>query len=88
MTRKVANPRRTARYYAANPKARAVKAAYDKAYNARPAEIKDRSEHNKERRARGVYGKGGGDMSRTTNGGFVSENPSTNRARNRSKKAG
>lgn len=86
MSPRVKNPRRTARYYAANPKARAVKAAYDKKYNARPEEKKDRAEHNAERRKRGVYGKGGADMSRTKNGGFVAENPSTNRARNRGKK--
>jgi hypothetical protein len=86
MSPRVKNPRRTARYYRDNPEARAVKAAYDKKYNARPEEKKDRAEHNAARRKRGVYGKGGNDMSRTKSGGFVSENPSTNRARNRGKK--
>lgn len=86
MSPRVKNPRRTARFYRDNPEARKKKAAYDKEYNARPAEKKDRAEHNAERRKRGVYGKGGADMSRTKNGGFVAENPSTNRARNRGKK--
>jgi len=84
--RKVANPRRTAQYYRDNPEAYKRKLAYDKRYNAKPAERKDRAEHNAERRRRGVYGKGGGDMSRTKDGGFVSEKPSTNRARNRGRK--
>lgn len=84
--RKVANPRRSAKYYRDNPEAYKKKKAYDTAYGKKKAERADRAEHNKERRRRGVYGKGGGDMSRTKNGGFVSENPSTNRARNRGKK--
>lgn len=84
--RKAANPRRTARYYRDNPEAYKRKLAYDKKYNARPEEKKDRAEHTKERRRRGIDGKGGPDMSRTKNGGFVAENPSTNRARNRGKK--
>lgn len=84
--RKVANPRRSAKYYRDNPEARAKKYKYDTEYGKKPAERKDRAEHNRARRKAGVYGKGGGDMSRTKNGGFVRENPSTNRARNRSKK--
>lgn len=84
--RKVANPRRTAKYYRENPEAYKRKLAYDRKYGASKSERDDRAEHNKERRRRGVYGKGGADMSRTRNGGFVAENPSTNRARNRGKK--
>lgn len=86
MSPRVSNPRRTARYYRENPEAYKRKLAYDKKYNARPAEKKDRAEHNAERRRRGIYGKGGPDMSRTKNGSFVAENRSTNRARNRGKK--
>ena len=84
--RKVANPRRSARYYRDNPEAREKKKKYDTARNAKPANRASRAEHNAERRDRGVYGQGGADMSRTRNGGFVAENPSTNRARNRGKK--
>lgn len=84
--RKVANPRRTAKYYRENPEAYKRKLAYDRKYGARKSERDDRAEHNKERRRRGVYGRGGADMSRTKSGGFVAENPSTNRARNRGKK--
>lgn len=37
---------------------------------------------NKARRKRGIYGKGGPDMSHTKEGGLVAESPSANRARN------
>jgi hypothetical protein len=84
--RKVANPRKSAANYRKNPESYKKKLAYDRKYNGRSSEIADRSEHNKERRRRGVYGKGGGDMSRKKDGSFVSENPSTNRARNRGRK--
>lgn len=86
MSPRVSNPRRTARYYRENPEAYKRKLAYDKKYNARPEEKKDRAEHNKERRRRGIYGKGGPDMSRKKDGSFVAEDRSTNRARNRGKK--
>jgi len=86
MSPRVKNPRRTAQYYRDNPEAYKRKLAYDKKYNARPEEKKDRAEHNRERRRRGIYGKGGPDMSRTKSGGFVAEDRSTNRARNRGKK--
>jgi hypothetical protein len=84
--RKVANPRKSARNYRKNPESYKKKLAYDRKYNSRRSEIKDRSEHNKERRRRGIYGKGGPDMSRKKDGSFVAENPSTNRARNRDRK--
>lgn len=86
MSPRVSNPRRTARYYRENPEAYKRKLAYDKKYNARPEEKKDRAEHNRERRRRGIYGKGGPDMSRKKDGSFVAEDRSTNRARNRGKK--
>ena len=44
-----------------------------------------RVEHTKARREANAYGKGGDDFSKTTKGTFVREDPSKNRARNRSK---
>ncbi len=84
--RKVANPRRSAKYYRDNPEARKKKDEYQKEYNARPANKAKRRELAKERRKRGIMGKGGNDVSHTRNGGTTMENPSTNRARNRGKK--
>ena len=86
MSPRVKNPRRTARFYRDNPESYKKKLAYDKKYNARPEERKDRAEHNRERRRRGIYGKGGPDMSRKKDGSFVAEDRSTNRARNRGRK--
>lgn len=80
--RPVKNKRRTAAFYAKNPKSRKKKAAYDKKYHSTPERRKYRAELSKERRARGIEGKGGGDLSHTSDGGFRRENPSTNRARN------
>jgi len=79
--RKVAQPRRTAAYYRKNSAARKKKAAYDTAYHSTPARKKYRRDLQKTRRARGVAGKGGNDMSHTRSGKIVSENPSKNRAR-------
>ena len=45
-----------------------------------------RAELNRARRKDGNYGKGGKDYSHTRKGTLVREDPSTNRARNRSKK--
>jgi hypothetical protein len=84
--RKVANPRRSAQYYRDNPEARAKKAETDTRVNRRPEQRKKRAELTAERRKRGIDGKGGNDMSHTKDGRIVSENPSTNRARNRGKK--
>jgi hypothetical protein len=75
-------PRKSASYYKSNPESYAKKLAYDSKYGKRPSKIKRRSELNQERRRRGVYGKGGDDMSHTTSGKMVPEDPSTNRARN------
>lgn len=44
-----------------------------------------RVEHTKARREANAYGKGGKDFSKTTEGTFVREDPSKNRARNRGK---
>jgi hypothetical protein len=76
------NKRRTAAFYARNPESRRKKAAYDKKYNARPSQRKYRSELSAERAARGMMGKGGKDLSHAAGGGFITENPATNRARN------
>lgn len=78
----VKKKRRTAAFYASNPEARKKKAAYDKKYHSTPERRKYRAELSRERRARGIDGKGGGDLSHTASGGFSREDPSTNRARN------
>jgi len=71
---------RSARYYKtgstvkgkSNPKAakaaRAKKAATDKKINARPEQKAKRRELARERRKRGIMGKGGKDLSHTKNG--------------------
>lgn len=74
--------RSTADFYAKNPEAYKKKLAYDKKRNAKPERKKYRAELARERRARGIMGKGGKDVSHTSDGGFKLENPSKNRARN------
>ena len=83
---RVSNPKRSAKYYRSNPEARRKKAATDKKVNARPEQREKRAELSKERRKRGVMGKGGKDMSHTKDGRIVAEDASKNRARNRGKK--
>lgn len=80
--KQVANKRRTAAFYAKNPEARKKKASYDKRYHSTEERRKYRAELSAERRARGIDGKGGRDLSHAAGGGFKRENPSTNRARN------
>ena len=80
--RRSKNPGRSARYYAANPEARRKKNAAQRKRNKTAANRKYRSELNAERRRRGVYGKGGADMSHTKSGKLVAESPKKNRARN------
>lgn len=82
----MAEKRKSAKYYAENPEARKKKNDYQKEYNKKPEEVDRRVELNRERRKRGIYGKGGPDMSHTKDGKIVAEDPSTNRARNRGKK--
>jgi hypothetical protein len=73
---------KSAKYYAANPKAAAKKAAYQRKLNKKPA-VKNASEERwTERRKRGIAGKGGMDLSHTKGGRMVLESPSKNRARN------
>lgn len=78
----MAGKSRTAQYYAKNPKAKAKKYAYDKKRNSSAKQKKYRAELARERRKRGIMGKGGGDLSHTKKGTLVRENRSKNRARN------
>ena len=56
--------------------------SYQKAYDARPLQIRKRSELNKENRRRGTYGNGDGkDVSHKRNGKTFLEKASKNRAR-------
>lgn len=73
---------KSAKFYAANPKAAAKKAAYQRKLNKKPS-VKTASEERwSERRRRGLAGKGGADLSHTRDGRMVKESPSKNRARN------
>jgi hypothetical protein len=73
---------KSAKYYAANPKAAAKKAAYQRKLNKKPS-VKAASEARwAERKRRGIAGKGGKDLSHTTDGRMVLESPTKNRARN------
>jgi hypothetical protein len=83
---KTSKPKDTAQYYRDNPEAKKKKAEYDKEFNKKPEQREKRAELASERRERGVYGKGGDDMSHTKDGKIVAEDPSKNRARNRGKK--
>jgi len=73
---------KSAKYYAANPKAAAKKAAYQRKLNKKPAVKKASEERWSERRRRGIAGKGGPDLSHTKSGKMVPESPKRNRARN------
>lgn len=77
-----AKKRSTADFYAKNPEAYKKKLAYDKKRNAKPDRKEYRAELARERRARGIMGKGGKDVSHTSGGGFKMEDPKNNRARN------
>ena len=83
---KATNPKKSAKYYEENPEAKAKKDSYNKDFNKKPEQKAKRSELVQERRDRGVYGKGGADMSHTKDGKIVAESPTTNRGRNRGKK--
>ena len=77
-----AKKRKTADFYKSNPEAYKKKLAYDKKRNAKPSRKKYRAELAKERRARGIMGKGGPDVSHAKGGKFKLENSTKNRARN------
>ena len=76
-----ANPGKSARYYAKNPKARAKKNAAQRKRNKTSANKKYRAELNAARRADGNYGKGGKDYSHTKSGKLVRESSKKNRGR-------
>ena len=69
-------------YYHTHPEANAKKVRNQAAINRRPEEKDRRVALNRERRKRGIDGKGGPDVSHTSSGNTVLENASTNRARN------
>lgn len=69
-------------YYRSHPEAAAKKVRHQAEINKRPSEKARRVELNRERRRRGIYGKGGPDVSHTSSGDTVLEAPSKNRARN------
>ena len=73
---------KSAQYYAKNPKAAAKKAAYQRRLNKKPSVKKASEARWAERRRRGIAGKGGKDLSHTTDGRMVLESRSKNRARN------
>lgn len=77
-----AKKRKTADFYAKNPEAYKKKLAYDKKRNATQESRDYRAELARERRARGIMGKGGPDVSHTADGKFKLEDPKKNRARN------
>lgn len=80
--RRSKNPGKTARYYRDHPEAAAKKKKYDTKYHSTPQRRAYRARLAKARRAAGVMGKGGKDMSHTKSGKLVRESPKTNRARN------
>lgn len=73
---------KSAEYYRKNPEARRKKKAYDTKYHSTPERRKYRAELARERRKRGIMGKGGKDVSHTKGGGTKLESRSKNRARN------
>ena len=80
---------KSARFYAANKESREKKKAYDSKLQKKPAQVTKRVESNRARRLAkkaGPVGKNT-DMSHTKSGRLVKENRSTNRARNRGRKA-
>ena len=64
-----------------SPEAIAHKLEYDKKYESNPVRVKYREDLNRERRKRHIYGKGGPDMSHTSQNTIVPEDPHANRAR-------
>jgi hypothetical protein len=74
------NVKKTAKFYATHPEARAKKAAYDKRNDARPERRARRAELTKINREKGTAGNGDGkDWSHTKNG-VVMKKASVNRA--------
>ena len=73
---------RTAKYYRSNPKARQRHRDYMADYNATPEKKAYRRRLAAARRARGIMGKGGGDLSHTAAGRLRIKPRSKNRAAN------
>lgn len=80
--KRIKRPGRTAQFYRDNPEAYQRKLAYDTKYGKSPEKRAYRSELKIARRKRGIDGKGGPDLSHTTKGTLVPEDPKKNRARN------
>ena len=80
MRKLVKNPGRTARYYRNNPEAREKHRATQREINKSPEKREYRAKLVQERRDRGIYGKGGGDVSHKGSR-LVIESPKANRAR-------
>lgn len=80
--RKTSRPGRSARYYRQNPESYKKKLAYDTKYGKSQERRDYRTELKIQRRKRGIDGKGGPDLSHTTDGRLVLEDPKKNRARN------
>ncbi len=79
--------KKTAKYYAENPKAKKKKNEYQSKFNKSEKQRKNRAELNRENRRRGTYGNGDGmDVSHKKDGSTTLEKQSQNRARNRGKK--
>ena len=83
--KKMQKVKSSAKYYRSHPEARRKKAEYDKKYHSTPARKAYRRKLAKVRRAKGIMGKGGKDVSHTSSGGYKLESASKNRARNRGK---
>ncbi len=73
---------RTSKFYKKNEKSRKKRVASQAKINKKPAQKKRRAELAKERRKRGVMGKGGKDVSHRKDGSTFLESRSKNRARN------
>lgn len=74
---------RSAEYYKSHPAAAKKKAEYDKKYHSTPERKAYRRKLARVRRAKGIMGRGGKDVSHTRSGGYRLESVSKNRARNR-----
>ena len=71
---------RSAKYYRDNPEDRKKKNEYQKKFNARRDQIRNRTELNRENRERGTYGNGDRlDVSHTASGEIILRPQSSNR---------
>jgi hypothetical protein len=80
--RRTNRPGRSASYYRKNPESYQKKLAYDTKYGKSEERRNYRTELKIARRKRGIDGKGGPDLSHTSDGRLVLEDPKKNRARN------